>query len=411
MIRPRFEGFMLGRLASMPCLKLDEWDPLYGINSLFTEIKYQIEKHGSIVHGSNANDHVIFPDGAYSTLEHSLLKLTFVCEKTPRIVRIIDHKKRQKISHESDQKPYPVAPSLSSQSPSMAVSSNEIVDTSSADKTIPSTLTTDDMKYIESSNKANELEGDPVSAVNADYSVKSKLWAKGTGYGSDLGGSGRTLVCYSDHLYALQVAEEDINFGREPVQLTELRRSIHEFLSRTAENAIVEEIIVNRHAHPETPSALYDKFIGACFDVHETHKHSLLLCYHGTPENNLENICENGLDPTKRRRQAFGMGEYFGKRADVSFQYCGSFPKDTFKLVVFAVLCAPEGLTYQTDDILVMHENDFQLPLYIVKLKLHQHQYQQYLPAINANTNTNTNTNSSTSTSTSTNTNTNTNNN
>ena len=89
MIRPRFEGFMLGRLASMPCLKLDEWDPLYGINSLFTEIKYQIEKHGSIVHGSNANDHVIFPDGAYSTLEHSLLN----CQRHPKMFLLLIIKK------------------------------------------------------------------------------------------------------------------------------------------------------------------------------------------------------------------------------------------------------------------------------------------------------------------------------
>jgi Fe2+ transport system protein B len=44
------------------------------------------------------------------------------------------------------------------------------------------------------------------------------------------------------------------SFGREPEQLTKLRYSLDEFLDKTAANAIIEEVIVNRHAHPETPA-------------------------------------------------------------------------------------------------------------------------------------------------------------
>jgi hypothetical protein len=177
------------------------------------------------------------------------------------------------------------------------------------------------------------------------------------------------------------------SFGREPEQLTKLRYSLDEFLDKTASNGIIEEVITNKHAHPESPSELYDKFVGAWADVHENHKHSLLLCYHGTKEENLENICEYGLDPKRRLGQAFGKGEYFGTKIEVSFPYCKKPYNESVKLIVFAILCAPEGLTHRTDDVLVVHENSFQLPLYVIKLKLKAQYQQQYQiqPALQLN--------------------------
>ena len=174
------------------------------------------------------------------------------------------------------------------------------------------------------------------------------------------------------------------SFGREPDQLTKLRYSLDEFLDKTAANAIIEEVIVNRHAHPETPSALYDKFVGAWTDVNETHKQSLLLCYHGTAEENLENICEYGLDPKRRVGQALGKGEYFGTNIEVSFPYCKTPYNESAKCIVFAILCAPQGLTHRNDNVLVVHENSFQLPLYVIKLKLKANQYQIH-PALKLN--------------------------
>jgi len=104
-----------------------------------------------------------------------------------------------------------------------------------------------------------------------------------------------------------------------------------------------------------------------------------LFGFHGTPEENLDKICQNGLDPKRRTGQALGKGEYFGTKAEVSIPYCRKSLTESVKVIVFGILCAPEGITHISDDVLVIHENSFQLPMYIVQLKLkpqHQQPYQ-----------------------------------
>jgi len=45
------------------------------------------------------------------------------------------------------------------------------------------------------------------------------------------------------------------------------------------------------------------------------------FAWHGTSENVIEKICDTGFDPTKRRGQVYGEGEYFGVDASVSRGY------------------------------------------------------------------------------------------
>ena len=115
--------------------------------------------------------------------------------------------------------------------------------------------------------------------------------------------------------FARQIAEEEheqrqkeieyivasASFGREPEQWTKLRNTLDEFLVKSASKCVIEQIILNKFAHPETPSELYEKFIGAWIDLNATHKDSLLF---GTAEENLDTILKNGLDPKRRSGQA-----------------------------------------------------------------------------------------------------------
>ena len=48
----------------------------------------------------------------------------------------------------------------------------------------------------------------------------------------------------------------------------------------------------------------------------------LAIVFHGTPEKNVSTILKGGLDPKKRRGQAHGPGEYFGRDPSVSLSYC-----------------------------------------------------------------------------------------
>mmetsp|Transcript_9007 Transcript_9007/g.19859 ORF Transcript_9007/g.19859 Transcript_9007/m.19859 type:complete len:101 (+) Transcript_9007:628-930(+) len=86
------------------------------------------------------------------------------------------------------------------------------------------------------------------------------------------------------------------------------------------------------------------------------------LCFHGTPEANIDAILRAGLDPTRRAGQAYGAGEYFATKAQTSLGYC----QGGGQMLVFAVLTDPKGLTMQTPDFLVVRENDHQIPLFVL---------------------------------------------
>lgn len=66
------------------------------------------------------------------------------------------------------------------------------------------------------------------------------------------------------------------------------------------------------HAHRKFEQGLKTLDLGACLGV----------VFHGTSKHNISAILQNGLDPQRRKGQAYGPGEYFSKNPAVSVGYC-----------------------------------------------------------------------------------------
>ena len=65
---------------------------------------------------------------------------------------------------------------------------------------------------------------------------------------------------------------------------------------------------------------------------------TLSVVFHGTSAANIDSILSHGLDPRRRRRQAHGPGEYFGKDPGTSVSFCNG----GLRMLVFCVV-APES--------------------------------------------------------------------
>ena len=139
--------------------------------------------------------------------------------------------------------------------------------------------------------------------------------------------------------------------------LGEYRETIHELLKEHASSLKIKSVEDNEHAKPGTP--LYERFMKSWMSVEDS---TVKLCFHGTPEQNILNICQKGLDPGKRLRQACGPGEYFAVNASTSLGYCCGGRK----MLVVAVIMDRTGLTQNNDSIVVVHKPEHQLPLFVV---------------------------------------------
>eukprot|EP01130_Rhizamoeba_saxonica_P019273 TRINITY_DN991_c0_g1_i2.p1 TRINITY_DN991_c0_g1~~TRINITY_DN991_c0_g1_i2.p1 ORF type:complete len:660 (-),score=151.06 TRINITY_DN991_c0_g1_i2:251-2230(-) len=83
-IRPRFQGFMMGRITSMEMLKLDKWNPVRNMSEILTTIRELLSNFGKLDINHDMNNSFAFPGGAYTKLEHYLLQLELISEVTPR---------------------------------------------------------------------------------------------------------------------------------------------------------------------------------------------------------------------------------------------------------------------------------------------------------------------------------------
>ena len=96
------------------------------------------------------------------------------------------------------------------------------------------------------------------------------------------------------------------------------RKEVEKWL-KTFPNLVVTDIKENPHALPG----------GGLFDLYKEKYKSLAknnrktsLAFHGTPEANIDSICQNGYNASLRAGQAHGPGEYFAITPDISFSYC-----------------------------------------------------------------------------------------
>lgn len=139
--------------------------------------------------------------------------------------------------------------------------------------------------------------------------------------------------------------------------LQEQRAGVNNLLQTKASNLQVKAVKANPHSQVGLP--LYNRFYQAWQRVGNQ---SILLVFHGTLEANIGSICQGGLDPKRRSGQSLGMGEYFGKSFSVSRSYC----KGGRKMLVFAVLEDPSGVTHNDANTIVIHNPEHHLPIFVV---------------------------------------------
>ncbi|KAK3236821.1 hypothetical protein CYMTET_53063 [Cymbomonas tetramitiformis] len=152
------------------------------------------------------------------------------------------------------------------------------------------------------------------------------------------------------------------------------RADIRHFLVKNAQGhnfVKIEEVSQSKPGQP-----LYKRFVAAWERVRDRR---IQCAFHGTPEENIEGICENGLDPMRRTVQAHGRGEYFGFTANRSKKYC----KGGNKMLVFALLMDSSGVRYKSNSCLVIHKSEHQLPLFVLTWPSHPPVCAAY-PAVHA---------------------------
>lgn len=129
----------------------------------------------------------------------------------------------------------------------------------------------------------------------------------------------------------------------------------------------MECFTINKYINPYFP--IYKRFQVA-FD--KAYNKEIRIVFHGTDKSNIDEILRCGLDPSRRIRQAYGPGEYFGKDIKTSLGYC----KGGNIVLVFAVLNEEDGITIDIDNpphnrnekILVINKIEYQLPIGYVTL-------------------------------------------
>ena len=96
-------------------------------------------------------------------------------------------------------------------------------------------------------------------------------------------------------------------------------------------------------------------------------KEYTILAFHGTAEVNIQSICNNGYDPSRRKGQALGPGEYFAVSPNTPLGYCSGGKK----ILLNELLLVQHG-THHTrqGDIVVMKNPAHDLPTEDLSLNL-----------------------------------------
>ena len=129
----------------------------------------------------------------------------------------------------------------------------------------------------------------------------------------------------------------------------------------------IECFTVNKYINPYFP--IYKRFQDA---FNKSLNKEIKIVFHGTEKCNIDKILREGLDPSRRTRQAYGPGEYFGKDLKTSLGYC----RGGNIVLVFAILYEKDGITIENDNhrhnpgekMLVINKIEYQLPIGFVTL-------------------------------------------
>merc|ERR1711988_256282 len=99
LIRPRFDGFVLGKIATLPSLQLSNWSVTSGVKNCIDEIRVDLQKNGRL---SESPLDSLIHESAYLKLEHLLLRLGLTVEVTPRITK--EYAKQKKMEERAKKK-------------------------------------------------------------------------------------------------------------------------------------------------------------------------------------------------------------------------------------------------------------------------------------------------------------------
>lgn len=154
-------------------------------------------------------------------------------------------------------------------------------------------------------------------------------------------------------MQAMLAAEAALEVRRQEVMSKAFLR-----VAAASHLAAVEAVVENEHARPGTP--LFKRWQQAWEAASEK---GIELVFHGTPDANVDAILRSGLDPAlrgTRNGQGLGPGEYFALQSHSSVAYC----RGGRRLLVFAVLSCPSGITARSPTVLVLHKPEHHLPLF-----------------------------------------------
>ena len=123
------------------------------------------------------------------------------------------------------------------------------------------------------------------------------------------------------------------------------------------------EVVENAHAKPG--GTLYERFMTAKATLPQEYQ-STCLAFHGTPEENIPNICEKGYDAAKRKRKVHGPGEYFAITPEIPLKYCGGGKKMLLNELLLGKVGVHHTRPTKNQGIIVMKNPEHELPRFIV---------------------------------------------
>lgn len=103
------------------------------------------------------------------------------------------------------------------------------------------------------------------------------------------------------------------------------------------------------------------------YSKHKSLSHSTieLQLFHGTNEENITPIIENGFDPTKNKRSLYGKGTYFAHEAKYSMDYV-SGRDDILFMFLCDVLIDAKTIIVSSHKIYVSPNKDASIPRYVI---------------------------------------------
>merc|ERR1719230_1301798 len=194
LIRPRFDGFVLGKIATLPSLQLSNWSVTSGVKNCIDEIRVDLQKNGRL---SESPLNSLIHESAYLKLEHLLLRLGLTVEVTPRITK--EYAKQKKIEERAKKKKEKEKELDQSTVTSSADGEKEAAVVDASDSMVTEnqedTASTEPSKFASYFPEEHQNRNKKKGAQSGTSS--GTVWAAGTGYGSGhAGGSGWDINAY-----------------------------------------------------------------------------------------------------------------------------------------------------------------------------------------------------------------------